>query len=327
MTLWMRRQAPLRKSLLVLIAFLGLLAGTACSSLSVAAATVDGVKIAESEVEDEIAVLRTDPTFGDAIKRDPDTRGQRRRQILTQLIYQAVAKAEAQRRNIRPTRAQVDRLIDQEASNLGQSREEFLEEQGLSEAEAQKLGERIVQTFELRDQIGTAVTISDEQVEQTYESQKQSFEEVELERITVKTEEQARDVLEDIDGDNFSDVAQERSIDELKDEGGAMGTVAVTSLSPEAQEAVGAAVAGGVTDPVQTADGFVVYHVLDRRTKTLDEVEGQIRASLAQEQRQQGYDQWLAEQIAKAKVVVNPKYGTFDKQQLQVVPTDPGLDE
>lgn len=315
-----------RKSL-VLIAFLGLLAGTACSSLSVAAATVDGVKIAEAEVEDEIAVLRSDPTFGDAIKRDPDTRGQRRRQILTQLIYQAVAKTEAERRNIHPTRAQVDRLIDQEAANLGQSREEFLKEQGLSEAEALKLGERIVQTFELRDQIGTAVSITDEQVEQTYETQKQSFEEVELERITVNTEEQARDVLEDIEGDNFGDIAKERSIDELKGEGGAMGTVAVTTLSPEAQEAVGAAVSGGVTDPVQTADGFVIYHVLDRRTKELDEVADQIRATLAQDQRQQGYDEWLAGQISKAKIVVNPKYGTFDKQQLQVVPTDPALDE
>src|SRR5688500_5009754 len=80
----LRRSAP-RTSRHVFLASIAVLAlGTSCASLAVAAATVNGDKISEAEVESELDTLRDDPIFGEALRRDPDTRGQRRREILTE---------------------------------------------------------------------------------------------------------------------------------------------------------------------------------------------------------------------------------------------------
>src|SRR5918999_1153029 len=97
------------------------LLATSCSSLAVAAATVNGDKITEAEVESELDTLRDDPIFGEALRRDPDTRGQRRREILTELIRQEIAEQEARRLRITVTRDQVDRLIEREAQARGGS--------------------------------------------------------------------------------------------------------------------------------------------------------------------------------------------------------------
>ena len=87
-------------------------------------------------------------------------------------------------------------------------------------------------------------------------------------------------MLEEVDdGETFADVARDRSIDDLADEGGDMGFVPFTVARRQVQGAVGAAVEGGLTDPIEGDDGFEIYRLVDRRTKPFDEVEDEIRAS------------------------------------------------
>ncbi len=295
--------------------------GYSCSTLAVAAATVNGKKITEADVERQLDVLRGDPVFGEALRTDPDERGRGRRDILTRLIYSTVAEQEAERLNIRPTAGQIDRLLQQRAQSEGLSVNEFLEAQNLSAAEGRRIAEQLVREFALQERVLRDVDVDEDELRQQYEANEQAFVEAELERITVRTDADVKDALEKVNsGQDFADLAEEVSVDDAASDGGALGYVALSTLAPEVQGAVSAAVVGGVTDPIQTQTGFEIYHVLDRRTKSFDDVADEIRASITQTQRQESYGTWLAERVGKAKIVVNPKYGVFDRDQAQVVP-------
>jgi parvulin-like peptidyl-prolyl isomerase len=311
--------ASARRASAMALAILSAL-GISCSTFAVAAATVNGDKITESEVERQLGVLRSDPVFGEALRTDPDERGNGRRTILTRLIYSAVAEQQARRFGITPTRGQIERLLEQRAQQEGLSVSEFLEAQNLTQAEGHSIAEQLVREFALQDRVLRGIRLDDDEVRAQYEQNEQAFAEAHLERITVKTEQDARDVLEQLNGgEDFDALASELSIDDSAQDGGDLGYVALARLAPEAQNAVSAAVVGGVTDPVQTASGFEVIHVIDRRIKPFEEAEEEIRSSLAESQRQERYAQWLAERVRKAKIVVNPKYGVFDREQAQVV--------
>jgi parvulin-like peptidyl-prolyl isomerase len=307
-----------------------LLLAQACSSLAVAAATVNGDKITESAVENEVNVLREDPIFGEALRRDPDTRGERRRQILGELIYQSVAEQEARELGIRVTSRQAESLIARSARAAGLSEEEFLEQENLSKDEARRLAERGVRRFALMDRVANDVDLDDEAVREVYEGQQDRFVDVHLERITVETTEDAREVLEEVDsGASFGEIAEERSTDDAADDGGDLGFVPLTTLDVQVQGAIGQAVEGGLTDPIEGEDGIEIYRLVERRTKAFGDVADEIRSSLTQSERDRLFDEWLVDRVREAKIVVNPKYGRFDRlaQRPAVVPSSSELRE
>jgi parvulin-like peptidyl-prolyl isomerase len=313
-----------RRLLPALLATLAL--ATSCSTLAVAAATVNGEKISEAEVESELDTLRDDPIFGEALKRDPDTRGQRRREILTELIRQKVSEQEAHRLKIRVSRTQIDSLIEREALARGTTVTELLAQENLTQQDARRIAGRAVRRFELVERVVRGVDVDEKTVREAYEGQQESFVEVHLSRITVGDEAEARDVLEQLSGGaDFAAVAAEHSTDQLAERGGDMGYVPLSELDVEVQGAIGRAVEGGLTDPIraQGEEAFEVYRLVDRRTKSFEDVAPQIRAGLTQQERDQRFEEWLADRVRGAKVVVNPKYGRFDRraQRPGVVPS------
>lgn len=293
-----------------------------CSTFAVAAATVNGHKITEAEVEAELDRVRSDPTFQDLLQRQANQlRGVARRNILTSLIRQSILDQEARRRGVNVTRAQVDRLIRQEAERQGLSVEAFRKANNLSEQDAQTIGERIVRLFELRRRVVTDVDVDDAAVRDAFEAQREALVEYNLLRITTRTEPDARRVLEDIeDGATFAELASERSIDDLAEDGGDMGWVAATSLPGQALDAIQRTGTGGLTDPIQGAGGFEIYRVVDERERGFDDVEDELRAQLVDQARESEFDGWLSRRIRAAAIVVNPKYGRYDGDALQVVP-------
>ncbi|MEX2394235.1 MAG: SurA N-terminal domain-containing protein [Actinomycetota bacterium] len=301
-----------RRFLLALL--LVALVAPACSSFAVAAATVNGEKITEAEVERELDTLRAEPIFGETIRRDPDQRGQRRRAILTELIRQEIAEQEAAKLRIAITEEQVTQLLEQASRARGYSDvQELLDEENLTQADARRIAERGVRRFELMDRVLKDVTVDESTVRDVYEGQEERFVEVHLQRITVKTMADAREATEAIGQSSFEEVARSRSTDDLSSEGGDMGFVPLTSLDVSVQSAVETAVEGGLTDPVSTEGGVQIYRLVDRRTRPFEEVAQEIRMALMQEERDNAYMQWLADRSKVAKVVVNPKYGRFDR--------------
>lgn len=302
-----------RASFLILTLCVALVV-TSCSSFAVAAATVNGQKVSETEVESELNTLRDDPIFGEALKRDPDTRGQRRRDILRELIYQAVAEQQAKRLHVTTTKAQAIKVINDAAKARGMTVKKFLASQNLTQAAAERLAIRIARRFALIDKVVKDVHVSESSVRDVYDGQKERYEEVHVARITVTSEGDALAAKREIStGKSFAAVAKDRSKDDLASDGGDMGSVALTSLDVQVQNALAAVDEGQVSDPIQTANGIEIYELISRTTQSFDDVEASIRNSLEQDQRDSSYDAWLADRVRSSKVVVNPKYGKFDR--------------
>lgn len=308
---------------------LACLVAASCSSLTVAAATVNGQRITQDEVEAQLKQLTADPTFGDALRQDPNVaRGEGRRQVLTTLIYTAVAEQEGAKLGVRPTDAQVDQLITERAQADGLSVSQFLKSQNLSLDDGRQIARRLLLDEELQAKVLRDTKVSDADIKAAYQANAGSFAEVHLLRMTLPSSNDVRDVLTKLEGGtDFATLAKQQSIDALKGNGGDMGFVLLSQLSPQEQDAITRAKTGGVTDPIPTGAAFEVFKVVERRTQPLDEASAQIRSGLQQQQQQQDYQNWLEARVRHAHIVVNPQYGRFDRAEAQVVRASTNLSE
>jgi len=302
------------------VALLLCIVAASCSSFTVAAATVNGQKIAEAQVETELDRVRSDPTFASLLRPQADeARGTTRRQILTGLVRQVFLEQEANRLNLRVTRAQTDQLLAQEAARQGLTVPQFRKQNNLTVDGARVLAERVVRLFQVCGKVIRSVQLSDSALRAVYDQQKSTLAEVHLARISVGSEAEISKVLEQISAGNFADVARTSSKDPAAANGGDVGFVRVSALSPDEQAAVGRTTTGRVTDPVNTGAGFEVFHVIDKRTPAFEDVKTELNAQLSDQERQSRCTDYLNRHLRNARVIVNPKYGRFDKQQLAIV--------
>ncbi|WP_411037402.1 peptidylprolyl isomerase [Shinella sp. BYT-45] len=106
--------------------------------------------------------------------------------------------------------------------------------------------------------------------------------EIRARHILVKTEEEAKAVIADLDaGKDFVEIAKEKSTDPNKSEGGDLGYFAKGRMVPEFENAAFALEKGAYSKaPVKTQFGFHVIKVEDKRKQqppALEQVEGQVR--------------------------------------------------
>lgn len=106
--------------------------------------------------------------------------------------------------------------------------------------------------------------------------------EIHARHILVKTEEEAKAVIKDLDaGKDFVEIAKEKSTDPNKSEGGDLGYFAKGRMVPEFENAAFALEKGAYSkEPVKTQFGFHVIKVEDKRKQqppALEQVEPQVR--------------------------------------------------
>ncbi len=107
-------------------------------------------------------------------------------------------------------------------------------------------------------------------------------EEVKARHILVKTEDEAKAVIKDLDaGKDFATLAKEKSTDPNKDDGGDLGYFTKERMVPEFSTAAFALEKGAYTkEPVKTQFGFHVILLEDKRLQPpppLEQVEPQVR--------------------------------------------------
>ena len=107
-------------------------------------------------------------------------------------------------------------------------------------------------------------------------------EEVHARHILVKTEDEAKTVIAELDGGkDFAEIAKEKSEDSNKSDGGDLGWFTKGRMVPEFEEAAFALEKGAYTKtPVKSQFGFHVIKLEDRRDvqpPALDQVEPQVR--------------------------------------------------
>ncbi len=181
---------------------------------------VQGEKITQSEFSEKLKSL-----YG--------------KEVLNEMINQRVIKIAAEKYKITASQKEIDKEYN-ELRDVYETEEDFnsfLKEQ-MGWTKEQLLD--YIEYYILWEEIATKdVNVSEEQIEKYYEDNSELFaepEKVHIEQIIVATEEEAKQVMEEIkNGSDFNTLAKEWSIDILTaSKGGALGLVSIndTSVDP-----------------------------------------------------------------------------------------------
>jgi peptidyl-prolyl cis-trans isomerase C len=133
--------------------------------------------------------------------------------------------------------------------------------------------------------------ITDEEVRARYDKELAATppeNEIHARHILVKTVEEAKDVIKQLDGGaSFEELAKAKSTDGAAAQGGDLGYFSSGQMVPEFEKAAMALEVGAYTkEPVQTQFGFHVVKVEDKRAKKppeFDKVKDQVRNVVLQE--------------------------------------------
>ncbi|MBU1227030.1 MAG: peptidylprolyl isomerase [Actinobacteria bacterium] len=137
-------------------------------------------------------------------------------------------------------------------------------------------------------------------------------------QIRTETIEEADAVVTRIEaGEDFGAVADEVSLDDSA--GGDLGCAAPGDYVAPFAEATMTAPIGELYGPVATTYGFHVLIVDQRVTPTAEELAADPGYYLTQDQLDALWFDWLNAEIAAADVEVNPKFGVWDAETLQIV--------
>jgi parvulin-like peptidyl-prolyl isomerase len=326
-----------RKALLFLVALVVLTAGACGGAGESYAAKVNGKSITQSELDDELEAIVGNDRYLEGIESQGNqVRGRGRgtvdaafvarvltRQILLELVHQ-----EAERRN-----------IDITDTDLEQARQEVVESVGgddvfgaFPKQYQDLLVRRSAEVSKVQVALGEA-DVSDEAIQRFYEANAQQlFNQTCVAHILFAVTgpdgrpdqqataaaapqlqaEAARTKAEIDRGADFAALAAQRSKDAgNKDEGGDLECGPPGRFVPEFETAMDALQPGEVSQPVQTQFGWHLIKVSERKVQPLDEVRDEVRQRLLGES-QEAFTTFLRDQVTKAKVTVNPRYGRFD---------------
>ena len=343
----------MRKSAFAGLAVAVSIALTSCGSPSVGsyfaptAAVVNGDKIAEAKVSQEMRQALSDPQAAQDLKGPgaPQKRLELQRQILTRLIKQQLVfqQAPALKVSVKPAEIETEirKLDDQYKGRKNLEKE--ASKQGFTIAEIKQfLRERIL-IERVIEKISSDAKPKDAELKEFYEQNKATFDDqVRAAHILVCTsrnqadgscahspedEQRAKDLVARArNGEDFGALAKEFSTDDSnKEQGGDLGYFTRGQMVPEFEQAAFSVPPGQVSDPVKTRFGFHVIKVL-AKGKTFEEAKAELVQSLGEQRGQQAFQDWLNDQLNDAKIVINPRFGRFDKKAQLIVPRKSEVD-
>ena len=307
----------MRKPLLGLVALLGVVAA-ACGSLQPYALVVNGSRIPQSEVDKELKAIRGNGRYLDAI--DPT-----RQQVLgtgkgtfnadftafilnQDLDYQLVHN-ELVKRNLKVAPAD----LDQAKSVVIQQVNGQDTYNAFPKWYQDKLQQRFAEVIVLNRALTPAV--SDAQAMDYFNSHQDQFLQACASHILVDTPQEAADAEAMLaKGQSFADVAKAVSKDTASaQQGGSVGCFFKDSqLVPEFLNAAFSQPVGQVGQPVQSQFGYHIILVTTRAVPSYNDAKQEVQQAMGQSSGQQ-LQNWLTDSLKKAKVKMNPKFGTFNK--------------
>ncbi|MEY9977150.1 peptidylprolyl isomerase [Lysinibacillus sp. RC79] len=269
-------------------ALLMLLAG--CGESKDYVAKVDGEKILQTELDDAL-------------------REQYGTEVLDTLITNKIVELEAKKVGVSVS----EDTIQEEYENLAESYggEELLqttlEENGLTE---QSVRDNIRMYQLTKNVIAESVDISDEEVAQYFEDNKDNYgqkEEVLASHILLEDEATAKDVLAKIKaGEDFKELAKTYSIDSSTNEdGGEIGYINRGQMDEKFEEAAFGLEKGSVSDIVQTSDGYHIIKVTEKvpaEEAVFEDIKDEVYATMLEERINDEYTSWLAEKQEQYKI-------------------------
>lgn len=299
---------------------------SACGGSTGTVATVNGTAIPRTTFErlvraqvDEATAQLDELSDAERVAAIADLQ----RQVLSQLIRNALIVQAAAQLGVEVTDAEVEQRWQQEAAALGseQALRDRIAELGLTEAEARDQLRALLLQDAIAQYFTDGVVVDDEEVAARYEQDREQYEVARVAHILVDTEEEARAIIDLLAaGEDFAELARTRSTDTASAaRGGDLGENPRGRFVPEFDEAVWSAQPGQVVGPVQTQFGWHVIRVDGFRTIPLEEVADRIRADIARDRAQEALRAFVAQVLRDAEVEVDDRYGTYDPDRGLVV--------
>lgn len=323
---------------LVALAFVA----SACGPVSSYAATVNGERLSQSALNDELEAIRDNKEYAAAVEQalaqgNEKLTGSGKNtfdagfvaQVLTRQIFLELVAQELKDRKIEITEADLDKAR--------QDQEQQFEQQFQGKDVWTAFPESYRDTLVLRsaqvDALQAALTKKpdDAAIKAYYDEHVKEFEETCTRHILASfpgdrradpspppadvdaaTKAKAQGWKDRIDkGEDFAAIAKAESGDTGSGaKGGDLGCQG--GFVQEFTDAVNGLQPGQTSGPVMTQFGYHIIQVVSRKQKTLEEATPDIQQTLAQES-QNAVQGFLEEAVEKANIKINPKYGKFDK--------------
>jgi peptidyl-prolyl cis-trans isomerase C len=182
----------------------------------------------------------------------------------------------------------LDRVIDFQLLSAEAEKQDFAEDEQV-QAALDRARASVLRDAMLQQKIDEATT--EEALQKRYNEMKEqegfSYEEVHARHILLASEDEAKEVIEALDGGaDFAELAKEKSTGPSGPQGGDLGYFKKDQMVPEfGNAAFGMEVGATSSEPVQTQFGYHVIKVEDKRTvePTMDETAPQLRQEVARE--------------------------------------------
>ncbi|MFJ8514205.1 peptidylprolyl isomerase [Lysinibacillus xylanilyticus] len=261
-----------------------------CGESSDYVAKVDGEKILQTELDDAL-------------------REQYGTEVLDTLITNKIVELEAKKEGVSVSDDAIQEEYEELAESYGgeESLQEALEANGLTE---QSVKDNIRMYQLTKNVIATSIEISDEEVAQYFEDNKDSYgqkEQVVASHILLEDEAAAKDVLAKVKaGEDFSELAKTYSIDSSTNEaGGEIGYISRGQMDEKFEEAAFGLEKGSVSDIVQTSEGYHIIKVTEKvpeEVAVLEDVKDEVYETVLEDRINEEYSSWLAEKQEQYKI-------------------------
>ena len=164
----------------------------------------------------------------------------------------------------------------------------------------------------LKDEVEDKVKVSEEEIENYYNANKEDFTMPEVLRashILVKTEKEAKDILSELSKNgNFEDLARSHSVDPTSKIGGDIGYFTRNQLVPEIEEVCYDMKVGEISGVVKTRFGYHVIMLTERkepRIKELPEVHDAIEQILARLKKRTVFNEYVTDLKEESQITIN----------------------
>ena len=280
--------------------------------------TFEGGDVTQGELDEfaeQSGVPKDDPQYQATVQ-----------QIMPQLVSIEIAKAYAQEHDITVSDKEVDQELAKLKEQVGDQARSSGQDVSNQEAYEQALKQNNITEEQLREDIRENLPVqevqervtgeaepSDEEIQNYYEKNKEAQFTTPEQRcvrhilFNKDQKEKAEDIKKQLEnGGDFAKLAKENSQDPgSAAQGGDLGCLGKGETVPEFEQAAFGAERGEIVGPVQTEFGYHILQVTDvksEQTRSLQEVESQIRAQLASEKQSEAFNKWIEEQKKKRDV-------------------------
>jgi peptidyl-prolyl cis-trans isomerase SurA len=196
----------------------------------------------------------------------------------------------------------------------------------------------------ISSEVGSHINVPDDEVQKYYEAHKKEFvrpEQVALREIVVSTEGKKPEELPDLkkkaetalkrvnDGEDFGEIAKRLSDGSTKTQGGFLGVYKRGELSKELEDKVFAMKKNGLSEVMETKQGYLVLQVLehyDEGEQSLGKVKNEIMDKLYSERMEPAMRVYLKTLREQSYVVIKPGFqdiaggGSSEIQEVSATP-------